>query len=241
MSLSLHLTMENIFAEILLRDTADGIINPLLYCVKPEYILESDEKQVDDTVMFQIVAHEENPAPYYINGKDEYKIRKLKENLSDVVRSLKREGVSEDELKELIVANYIPSRIIITKHFKILLPDINVEIKMEPLPKALFLFFLVHPEGVRFKDINNYYDEIHSIYSKITGREDKGLIENSVRSMLNPTKNSINEKCSRIKEAFEHKLGKDNVGTYIISGSRGCPRYIKIDRDLVEWENETFI
>ncbi|HUH33440.1 MAG TPA: hypothetical protein VLZ28_05765, partial [Daejeonella sp.] len=44
-----------------------------------------------------------------------------------------------------------PSRLLIDKHSKLFLTDFgNLEIKMSPLPKTLFLFYLRHPEGVAF-------------------------------------------------------------------------------------------
>jgi len=66
----------------------------------------------------------------------------------------------------------------------------------------LYLFYLRHPEGVEFKHLSAYYDEILNIYQVLSNREDWEKQKESVRRLVDVTDNAINEKCSRIKEAF---------------------------------------
>ena len=57
---------------------------------------------------------------------------------------------------------------VITKDYKIILPHYNnMEIKMEPLAKAVYLLFLNHPKGILFKNLPDYRKELTKIYAKL--------------------------------------------------------------------------
>ena len=77
---------------------------------------------------------------------------------------------------------------------------------MKPLPKAVFLLFLKHPEGIAFKCLPDYQAELLDIYKRIKGIKgyliDSQIVQKSVLDVTNPLSNSINEKCARIRNAF---------------------------------------
>lgn len=127
-------------------------------------------------------------------------------------------------------------RLVITKDFRILLPDYNKEIVMSPLPKAVFLLFLKHPEGIVFKQLHDYYSELMDIYKQLTNRVVEIGIRKSIRDLTDPTKNSINEKCSRIREAFLKEFDDSIAHNYYVTGQYGEPKKIALPRELVEWE-----
>jgi len=83
-----------------------------------------------------------------------------------------------------------------------MLSDYGKEVKMTPLQKTLYIFYLRHPEGVAFKMLSAYYDELLAIYKVLSNREDLEKQQHSIRRLVDATDNAINEKCSRIKEAF---------------------------------------
>ena len=125
----------------------------------------------------------------------------------------------------------------ITKDMRIMLPDYNnMEIKMEPINKAVFLLFLRHPEGIIFKHLPNYKKELAAIYQKIKplGLNDRAL--QSIEDVTNPTLNSINEKCARIRGSFVSQFDDSLARHYYIYGMRGEPKKIDLPRDLVIWE-----
>ena len=129
------------------------------------------------------------------------------------------------------------SRLVITKDMRIMLPDYNnMEIKMEPINKALFLLFLRHPEGIVFKHLPNYRKELANIYQKIKplGLNDRAL--QSIEDVTNPTLNSINEKCARIRGSFVSQFDDSLARHYYIYGMRGEPKKIDLPRNLVIWE-----
>ena len=69
-----------------------------------------------------------------------------------------------------------------------------------------------------------------------TGRETDMEMRQSVANRVDPLSNSLNEKCSRIREAFLREMDDSIACHYYITGDRATPKRIKLDRKLVEWE-----
>ena len=171
--------------------------------------------------------------------KFEEKISFIKDSIRQSISKLRGYGVEEAIIQTLFLPHQKLSRLVITKDYRIILPDYdNMEIKMEPLPKALYILFLRHPEGLMFKHLREYFDELVSIYRMITNREDISEAENSLERLIDPYDNSINEKCCRIKEAFISKFDDAMAKHYYISGKRGTPKSIILDRNLVDDQTE---
>jgi len=150
-------------------------------------------------------------------------------------------GINEWVLQQLFTLDTTQklSKLIITKDFSIILPDYdNREIHLTPLPKAVFLLFLKHPEGILFKNLSNHKRELMNIYLNLSNRESVDSMEKSIDDLVDSTKNAINEKCSRIREAFIKEFDERLAEHYFITGERYSPKRIKLDRDLVCWETE---
>ena len=111
------------------------------------------------------------------------------------------------------------SRLLITKEYRIILVDYdNKEVEMTPVHKAVYLLFLNHPEGIEFKKLSDYRDELLQYYMATAKLMDKQTILDSVDMLVNPLNNSINEKCSRIKSIFLNMMDQYTANYYIISG-----------------------
>ena len=128
------------------------------------------------------------------------------------------------------------SRLRITRQFKILLVDYDMEIKMGPLPKTVFLFYLRHPEGVKFTYLQDHVDELRNIYGHVSVNDDPVKMDESIASLTDPLNNSICEKCAAIKKAFMLKVHDNVARNYYITGMQGGEKGIALDRNLVEWE-----
>lgn len=127
--------------------------------------------------------------------------------------------------------------ILITKDMRILIPDRNnLEIHLQPLPKALFLLYLSHPEGLAFKEIPSHTDELMLLYKKITPRTDLQAIEESIHKMLEPGRNTLSVNCSRLAVSLERYFEDPLLQDYIIKGAQGETRHIALDRSFVKWE-----
>lgn len=164
-------------------------------------------------------------------------ISRLTEEIEDRVKKLRAYGLEETIIESIFLQKPQLSRLVVTEDFRILLPDYNgLEIKMEPLPKAVYLLFLRHPEGIMFKYLPGLRAEFESIYMAITKRDDTSSIRQSIDRVLDPTNNSINEKCARIRAAFISRFDDRLAREYYIYGYAGKPKKIELDRSLVRME-----
>lgn len=161
----------------------------------------------------------------------------LMDEIRERVEKLRLHGVEEAVISSLFKKEETLSRMVITKDFRIYLTDYdNMEIKMKSLPKAVYLLFLNHPEGIRFKELTDYRKELMQIYNKLTNRSNNDAVLKSIEDLTDPTKNSINEKCARIRGAFLEHFGDPLVRNYCITGLRGEPKKIVLPRELVTFE-----
>ena len=154
------------------------------------------------------------------------------------IEKLRAIGLTSLAIKKLIGDDSDkPGKLLIDKKNRLILTDFgNKEIKLSPLHKAVYFLFLRHPEGIYFKDLGNYKEELASIYGEITGRDDKEAIKDSIEKLTDPFDNSINEKCARIKNAFVSEFREEVAQWYFIDGSKGEKKGIKLPRELLTWE-----
>ena len=111
------------------------------------------------------------------------------------------------------------SRLVITEDYRFVLADYNnKEVELQPVHKAVYLLFLAHPEGIEFKRLADYREELTDYYQKTARMMDKDKIVESVDKLVNPLDNAINEKCSRIKKVFLDMMDEYRASYYIISG-----------------------
>ena len=154
-----------------------------------------------------------------------------------LVERLRQSGVGEWALQQLFQPTQKLSRLHV-RYGRIFLPDYNnIEIKMPPLSKAIYLLYLHHPEGIKFSYLPDYRKELLSMYEMISGRDNREGIRRSIDDVTDPTRNSINEKCSRIKQAFLRVFDDSIARNYYITGERGEAKKILLPQDLIVWEN----
>lgn len=180
---------------------------------------------------------DEQPTEDFADEQFDWEIDELLDEIRERVKKLEQRGISRKILMELFTEKPKLSRLVITKDMRIMLPDYNnMEIKMEPINKAVYLLFLRHPDGIVFKHLPNYRKELANIYQKIKplGLNDRAL--QSIEDVTNPFLNSINEKCARIRGSFVSQFDDSLARHYYIYGMRGEPKKISLPRNLVIWE-----
>ena len=152
----------------------------------------------------------------------------LAEQLKMLAEQLQREGRTDLLLKAIGVpmleelrieaAKGQLSRLMITQDYRFVLTDYGLEVELQPVHKAVYLLFLAHPEGIEFKRLADYRQELLEYYMKTARMMDKEKIVEGVDHLVNPLDNAINEKCSRIKKAFLELMDEYRASYYIISG-----------------------
>lgn len=117
-------------------------------------------------------------------------------------------------------------RIKITDNLKIVMPELdNREVKMPALARALYIFFLRHEEGLEFKQLPNFENEIFAIYRLASNRTDETKLHATVAQLVNPTENKVNECASRIKEGFVKIMDDYQARNYYLT--QRCMNYTR--------------
>ena len=188
----------------------------------------TEPKSLFDDDLHQLYSNEHNT------------IEKIKRNIEELKNLGYYEVLLREMLRKLIDETINTqegirlSRLYMDSEFRLYLPDYkNVEIKMTTLPKALYILFLRHPEGIILKQLSDYEPELMKIYQQISNRENLADMSDSVKRMCSPIDQSLNEKISRIREAFVSQISDNYAKHYYITGERAKEKVIKIDRSLV--------
>ena len=94
--------------------------------------------------------------------------QQLMKEVWEKINQLRLNGVDEWIIQQLALPHNRLSRLVVTKDFKIILPDYNyMEIKMEPIVKSVFLLFLENEDGIPFKCLSDYRERLTTIYNKV--------------------------------------------------------------------------
>ena len=149
-------------------------------------------------------------------------MRRLAEQLQAAGRKdLLLKAIGAPLLEELRIeaARAKLSRLLITRDYRFVLLDYeHKEVELQPVHKAVYLLFLAHPEGIEFKRLGEYREELTRYYMATAKLMDKEKIMEGVEHLVNPLDNAINEKCSRIKKVFLDMMDEYAASYYIISG-----------------------
>ena len=126
----------------------------------------------------------------------------LVEEIKERIRKLKDYGMSEKELTSLLEAERPLLQLAVSKDYRLYLGEQRMEVRMEPLVKAVYLLFLRHPEGIIFKDLPDYRQELTKIYSDVRpwGLTDRAL--QSIEDVTNPMLNSIMKSVPESRKLF---------------------------------------
>jgi hypothetical protein len=177
---------------------------------------------------------EEPEAPYGLPSIRQMDAATLLGTLEQIRARLRELGVDESQAPELLPPL---ERLRITREGRLLLPDrYNIEVRMPPLVKTLFLFYLKHPEGVPLGALGAYREELMHIYGLVSPRGDLEELRRSIDRLTDPEDNSVHEKAARLAPALSRYLDKTILAPYLLHGPSGAKKRIPLDRSLVEWE-----
>ena len=156
-------------------------------------------------------------------------IKKVTEDIRSGIDLLRKSGrldllkdVLGDDLRNISLCDERKSDVLleikVTDDMHIIVPEMNgMEIKMPTLARALFIFYLLHGEGVAFKQLGDYRKEILGIYRLASNRTDERKLTATVNRLVNPLDNKVNECASRIKDAFIKAFGESNAKMYYLT------------------------
>ncbi len=129
------------------------------------------------------------------------------------------------------------SRLYINQNGDIFLTDLNnTEVKMPALCKALYIFYLIHEDGLSLNYLNDHKEELYRIYRRISTYGDEALLTKAIENLTDFIGSTLNANLSRIRKAFRDILG-DDANIYLIKGEKGGRKIIHLDRSLVVFED----
>lgn len=193
-----------------------------------------DDKRLDASDDYQVPKKTEEESA---EEQSLIETAKVLRELRMTVQKLRLEGVSLMAIHEFIDKQEPLSRMVITSDYRIFLPDYNdMEIEMGALPKAIYFLYLRYPEGIIYKHMQDYYNELLNIYKQLRPNTDEARLNLTITKVVNPLGNALNENIARIRKAFVEKFDEHLANNYIITGERGSQYSIPLDRDLIIWE-----
>lgn len=146
------------------------------------------------------------------------------------------EGIRNEFLfRQRFIEEINPYPVVVGRDNRILLPSLgNLEIRLNPLFKTLYLFYLKHTEGVRLNELIDFKTELLSIYRRLTTADDDQTIESRINDIIDPFSGSFSQKKSKINREISRLLGEPLDAFYRIEGERGEPFKISIPPHLID-------
>ena len=124
---------------------------------------------------------------------------------------------------------------IVPNTYQFLLPDYEERLCFTTQVKALYTLFLLHPEGIRMKDIGDYKEEYKRLYFRFSNRSNTDKMRESIERLFDlMTPNALNVKKSQCSKELKRVIPNDDARRhYEIEVHRSGPHRIRLDRKLV--------
>ena len=152
--------------------------------------------------------------------------------LKAMASKLRAKGLDDDTLKDILLAGDGKGIALTADGFMSLL-DYGVTIKLHPVERALYDFFLKHEEGVKADDMWEYYDELVEIYKRMTRFENPDAITDAVDNLLDDSRLTLYANLSRIKKKLTLAAGRAAADKYAILRGKDNAYRIAVARELV--------
>ncbi len=146
------------------------------------------------------------------------------------------EGIRKELLfKQKFRKQVEPVSITINESRQIILPQLdNLEIRLNPLFKTLYIFYLKHTGGVKLNELNDFREELLALYKKLSGADNNNTIEVRIADLVNPIGGSFSQKKSKLNKIITDLLGEPLAKFYRIEGEPGEPFKINIPNNLID-------
>ncbi len=150
------------------------------------------------------------------------------------------EGIRTQMLfRSPVTGNARPSRLQIRHDTRqILLTDLgNLEIRLNPMEKTVFHFFINHTDGLTFSTLPDHKDELRRLYRHYSDTPSIATVIARIDDLCTNRNDGLSQVISRIRRKFSEALPEEMAAQYIIGGEAGRKRRILIERGLVSVAN----
>lgn len=208
----------------------------------PEELESTEFPEEPESLDSHVACKSSSRNGFSVPSAEEEELRQLLEEFNKTVSRMKEKGVEVEFLHELLDKGDVISRMLITDDLRITLPDYgDMEIDMPALPKTVYLFFVLHPEGIRLKELEDYKTELYNIYRQVKPNAGQTKAQVTITNLINPVNNNMNEKLSQIKtfinRAFTAQMDQRLAKHYYIEGEKGGIYRLALDHSLIAFED----
>lgn len=208
----------------------------------PEELESTEFPEEPESLDSHVACKSSSRNGFSVPSAEEEELRQLLEEFNKTVSRMKEKGVEVEFLHELLDKGDVISRMLITDDLRITLPDYgDMEIDMPALPKTVYLFFVLHPEGIRLKELEDYKTELYNIYRQVKPNAGQTKAHVTITNLINPVNNNMNEKLSQIKtfinRAFTAQMDQRLAKHYYIEGEKGGIYRLALDHSLIAFED----
>ena len=108
---------------------------------------------------------------------------------------------------------------------------------LSPIQRALYHFFLKHPEGVRLVDLRDAHHvaELTRLYEVVATKGNRLEQAETIRAVAEDVEGKMQQHLSRIRRGFRKALGFREAELYTIEGVPAESYRISLDRQYVLW------
>ena len=113
-------------------------------------------------------------------------------------------------------------------------------VPLSPIRKTLYLFFLLHPEGVRLVDLPDahHVKTLARLYGRLANTGTPAAQEAKMRKLAENRDGRLNQHLSVIRNTFNGILGNGDALLYTIEGTPGERFGIQLPRKYVRWTDQ---
>ena len=112
----------------------------------------------------------------------------------------------------------------------------QTQVKLTELQMALYILFLLHPEGIRFKNLVAHRKTLAKIYISTAGATEeafKSELQPPMEKAIRPVKGSASEHLSKVNKAILDTIGENFASPYLVGGQNGREKKIELPREYV--------
>lgn len=106
-------------------------------------------------------------------------------------------------------------------------------IKLEPLPRALYIFFLKHPEGESQRNLCNHVDEIFDLYKKIKAAAIRSRVENLTRNYIDK-RSTFNKNHSKLNADLIEQIPESIANFYTVNKDNNDLYKVRVSPDYLD-------
>ena len=219
-----------------------------------KFYLDFSLKNKDNSYIQQVIEQilyktfdDEDELPFFgddlqwqeaIDEKTEKIIDEYRKNINDLneyqqfLITIATKKILREKAEDL--KNSYISKLVVKPDYSIVLPYLNLEIKLNALTKALYIFLLKENGYVALDQLHFYRSEIMDLYLNTSNLSDIDKMHESLDRVLDVSTKSIFTHLSRIKNAFYKEMTEEYARLYVVSGSGLRNRFIPLSKDIIE-------